>query len=210
MNKRLPLGLLSILLIVLLAGVGVAYGLWSETLTIDGTVNTGDVNVEFGKITKSEKVQINFAPPVDEPKEKADAANCSYEVKGATTDSETLVITTEGAYPSWHCIVEFDVVSTGSVPVHVYTPQKISGPSWKDLKITDCRKVKLTDMAESFEGDYCAGVECSPTLWWQLHKGDALRCKLTIHFTNDDKVNEKDTYQFVYKIEARQWNEPRP
>jgi len=209
MNKRLPLGLLAILLIVLLAGVGVAYGLWSETLTIDGTVNTGEVNVKFGTITKSEKVQINFAPPVDEPKEKAEAANCEYTIKGAGTDGETLVITTTGAYPSWHCIVEFDVVSTGSVPVHVYTPQKISGPTWKDLKITDCKKVKLAQGVEAFEDNVCEGVECPPTQWWQLHKDDALRCKLTIHFTNDDKVDENATYTFVYKIEARQWNEPR-
>jgi hypothetical protein len=43
----LPVGMLFMLLILSLAALGVAYGLWSKTITIGATVNTGDVNAEF-------------------------------------------------------------------------------------------------------------------------------------------------------------------
>ncbi len=42
-----PVGMLFMLLILSLSALGVAYGLWSKTLTIGVTVNTGDVNAEF-------------------------------------------------------------------------------------------------------------------------------------------------------------------
>lgn len=187
MNKRLPLGLLAILLIVLLAGVGVAYGLWSETLTIDGTVNTGEVNVKFGDVNIKEGVAVNGKLTIPEPSEKANAANCSYEIKGAGTDSETLVITTEGAYPSWHCFVTYEVVSTGNVPVHIYQPKVASNHnnySW--VTFEQCYKDDT-----------------------QLHYNETAECTILIHFTNDDNLNENSVYTFLYQIEARQWNEPR-
>jgi len=183
MTKRLPLTMLAILLIALLAGLGVAYGLWSEKLTIFGTVNTGEVNVEFGTISIVEKVETPNGV-VNEPPDKASAANCSYEIKYAGTDWEELAITTQGAYPSWHCIVTFEVKSTGSVPVHIYRPDPVQGRNW--VTFDDC-----------YDDDT------------QLHQGDSASCTMTIHFTNDDNLAEKSTYYFTYQIEARRWNEPR-
>lgn len=189
MNKRLPLGLLAILLIVLLAGVGVAYGLWSETLLIAGTVRTGEVNVEFTDIQVIEKVGTPNGL-IDEPQEKASATNC-YAVMAQvpTGNPETLAISVTGAYPSYHCFVKFAVKSTGSVPVHIYKPEAVvpgpTNPSWVSLQ--NC-----------YDNDL------------QLHQGDKATCEILIHFTNDDNVDENKMYLFKYQIEARQWNEPRP
>ena len=188
MNKRLPLGLLAILLIVLLAGVGVAYGLWSETLLIAGTVRTGEVDVQFTDIQVTEKVGTPDGV-VDEPEEKAAAANC-YAVMATVPagNPETLAIAVTGAYPSYHCYVEFAVQSTGSVPVHIYQPEAVvpgpTNPEW--VKLLNC-----------YENDT------------QLHKDETAFCTILIHFTNADNVEEKQTYLFKYQIEARQWNEPR-
>ena len=217
MNKRLPLGLLAILLIVLLAGVGVAYGLWSETLTIDGTVNTGEVNVKFGDVNIKEGVAVNGKLTIPEPSEKANAANCSYEIKGERTDSETLVITTEGAYPSWHCFVTYEVVSTGNVPVHIDKPGykliQVPNPAWKDLTITECKLIK-SGKTTAEEDAACTEADDSkcppPPTYWQLHEGDKLQCKLTIHFNNYEggvPIKENSTYTFKYQILAYQWNE---
>lgn len=189
MNKRLPLGLLAILLIVLLAGVGVAYGLWSETLTINGTVQTGDVNVEFTDVNTTEGVAIDGVLTIPEPKEKAEAANCEAKILNQGTDNEILEITTTGAYPSWHCFVEFNITSTGSVPVHVYKPEPVQGYNNPDWALLEC---KIDESG-----------------FRQIHKDEYFPCVLTIHFTNDDGVQEKGTYTFRYSIEARQWNEPR-
>lgn len=183
MTKRLPLAFLAILLIVLLAGLGVAYGLWSETLTIEGTVKTGDVDVEFVNDQKTELVNGG-----SEPSEKANAANCTVSIIDQPEDNSALEITVTGAYPSWSCVVAFEVKSVGSVPVHIYKPDPLEGYQNPEWVVSE----------ECYDDDT------------QLHQGDTAACKLVIHFTNNDQVSEKSTYTFGYFIEARQWNEPRP
>ena len=204
MNKRLPLGLLAILLIVLLAGVGVAYGLWSDTLYINGTVHTGTLDIKFGdKPTTTELINGN---PEDFWKGKGDAANC-----GAWVDKDTgnLEIVAKGAYPSWTCQVTFDVVSVGTVPVHVTWPKKIEGPKWDDLKILKCKKISSTKAEEELAVPTCTdedSTKCTP--WYvQLHTGDSLQCVLNIHFVNKDNVTQDTTYKFVYQITGGQFNE---
>jgi len=46
-RKSLPVVSLALILVLVLAGSGVAYGLWSEKLEISGTVYTGEVDVAF-------------------------------------------------------------------------------------------------------------------------------------------------------------------
>lgn len=185
MTKRLPLAFLAILLIVLLAGLGVAYGLWSETLTIEGTVNTGEVDVGFSGPWVAEWVEVNGMPQL-EPKSKDGAAECYAKAidSDLTSDGkETIEVTVTGAYPSYHCWVKFDISNLGTVPVHISKPKPGMGtPSW----------VKAS--------------ACYPE-WYQLHAKESAYASILIHFTNDDKVNENDKYTFTFTIEARQWNE---
>lgn len=207
MNKRLPLGLLAILLIVLLAGIGVAYGLWSETLTIDGTVNTGEVNIGFvDPPTIAE--YINGKPEEKWPQEKWDVANCEASV---STDRNTLTILAKYAYPSWTCQVTFEVESLGTVPVHVFKPYKVRGPLWRDLQILSCEKISATtkEASEAFDGmEACTSTdETKCGEYWQLHQGDKLQCTLNIHFTNNDNVMQGREYKFVYKVFGKQFNE---
>lgn len=198
MNKRLPLGLLAILLIVLLAGVGVAYGLWSETLTINGTVDTGDVDVGFGQVTITEKVVDYFLDGPNgqekpEPAEKANAANCYYRIDNTGLDNETLVVWTENAYPSWRCYVDFYVKSIGSVPVHVFTPERIPVQNSDD------------DLPEAFWCDFTPKTQTNIT-YEQLHTNEQLLCHINIHFHDNEGIQENSTYYFKYKIVAKQWN----
>ncbi|MGB9801058.1 MAG: hypothetical protein ACPLUL_13285 [Thermanaerothrix sp.] len=185
MTKRLPLAFLAILLIVLLAGLGVAYGLWSETLTISGTVNTGEVDVGFSGPWVAEWVEVNGTPQL-EPKGKDEAAKCYATAidSDLTSDGkETIKVTVKGAYPSYHCLVKFDISNLGTVPVHISRPKAGEGtPSW----------VKAS--------------ACYPE-WYQLHAQEKAWASILIHFTNKDGVNENSEYTFTFTIEARQWNE---
>lgn len=215
MNKRLPLGLLAILLIVLLAGIGVAYGLWSETLTINGTVNTGEVNVRFVNVNKYEGVAVDGILEIPERSEKANAANCRYEILNQGLDSETLQVYTQGAYPSWHCFVEFDIKSTGNVPVHIRKPGAVqtAGPVWEDLSVVcgdEAQATQTQDVCSDSAQTNCLPPQPTPPPYWQLHRNDTLHCKLTIHFNNYESglaVQENSTYTFQYQIQAYQWNE---
>lgn len=185
MNKRLPLGLLAILLIVLLAGVGVAYGLWSETLTIDGTVNTGEVDVGFSGPYVSEWVEVNGSPQL-EPKEKDEFAECyanAVDLDKTSDGNEGIEITVMGAYPSYHCAVKFDISNLGTVPVHITKPTgDQNNPAWVTVKA------------------------CYPQ-WYQLHPGKSAWAWILIHFTNKDLVDENGEYKFTFTINALQWNE---
>ncbi|KPL83775.1 hypothetical protein SE15_00490 [Thermanaerothrix daxensis] len=206
MTKRLPLAFLAVLLIVLLAGLGVAYGLWSETLTVSGTVYTGNVDVQFADVKTWEKVyDYNLGKEIDEPEKKANAANCTSFIQDAGTDEETLVVTAEGAYPSWRCYVEFYIQSVGSVPVHVFKPKgAVGNPTWPEIS---CDFTKSYTASESASEELNWGWPPQPPSYIQLHKGEKVRCQLKVHFDNEDGVAENATYTFTYTILAKQWNE---
>jgi hypothetical protein len=196
-NKALPVGTIFIILVIALAALGVGYALWSETLSISGTVSTGEVDVEFSTHNKEECVDINGTLTCPEPPEKADVADCTVEWLGPDGDSngddgfDQLVVTVTGMYPSYHCIVSFDVTSTGSVPVHVWLPEATEdNPEW---------------IATNFEDCYVDGV--------QLHQGQSTGvCTMDIHFTNDQAPPENSgPIALGWNILATQFNEdPAP
>ena len=64
---------------------------------------------------------------------KFDTVSCTYEYEtdvdlpdspepGVDTGEEFLRINITGAYPSYHCLVSFDVTSFGTVPIHLTEP----------------------------------------------------------------------------------------
>jgi predicted ribosomally synthesized peptide with SipW-like signal peptide len=190
-KKALPVGTMFLVLVIALAVLGVGYALWSETLTIQGTVTTGEVDVEFSQHPVEECVDINGVLTCPEPPEKAEVANCMVNWLGPDGDSEgddgsdLLEVTVTGMYPSYHCKVSFDVTSTGNVPVHVWLPEATGDiPEWVATDF-DC---------------YEDGV--------QLHQNDTTGiCTIDIHFTNDQAPPEGSSHTFGWTILATQYNE---
>jgi hypothetical protein len=195
-GKSLPIGTLFIVLVIMLALLGVGYALWSETLTIEGSVMTGEVDVELVPGDLRECVDTQTGLCEDEPPEK-NWAECSIEEFGPDGDSnaddgiDRLVVTVNGMYPSWHCKVPFTVRNIGGVPVHVKLPVPTDDiPEW---------------VATDFDGCYVDSV--------QLHRFETTStCTIDIHFTNDQAPPENSgPYTFGWTILAHQWNEdPAP
>lgn len=96
---------LFLVLAIALAGIGVGAAMWSKTLHIDGTVNTGEVNAIFTTANSTE----------DEEFEGKDVGSCS--VTGAGT--QTLNITINNGYPCYGCTVNFTIDNIGTIPVKV-------------------------------------------------------------------------------------------
>ena len=195
-KKSLPIGTLIMVLIVALALLSVGYALWSETLTITGTVYTGEVDVEFSTYPEEECVDVNGIQVCPEPTEKELAAECTVEWLGPDADSngddgaDQLVVNIVGMYPSWHCKVKFDVTNTGSVPVHVKWPVATTAiPEWVAADFSTCYQENV-----------------------QLHQGDTTGiCEIDIHFTNDQAPPEASgPITFGWEILAHQWNELPP
>ena len=196
-KKALPVGTMFLVLVIALAAVGVGYALWSETLTIQGTVQTGEVDVEFSQHPVEECVDVagvgDCLPEVTDDWDKSAAADCSVEWLGSEGEDPSLdnganllQVSVTGMYPSYHCKVNFDVTSTGNVPVHVWQPEPTGDiPEWVATDF-DC---------------YEDGV--------QLHQGGTTGiCTIDIHFTNDTAPEENSgPYTFGWTILATQWNE---
>lgn len=117
------IGVIFLVSVMALAGASAGYALWSEDLTIDGTINTGTVDVEWQNIEAYDN-QIDT---------KKDASSVT-----AIPDDNTLVVTLTDAYPCITYTVEFDLVCVGTIPVH-FTGWDIDygncDPSW--IIITD-------------------------------------------------------------------------
>ncbi len=92
-----------LVLAIALSALGVGYALWSDTLTINGTVDTGNVGLEWS---------IEYAGD-DEPTGKDISSVCADIV------GKELVIIVNNAYPCVNYTVVAEIHCVGSVPVHL-------------------------------------------------------------------------------------------
>ncbi len=113
-KRTLPFGLLTIAVVLALALMGVVYALWSETLEIDGTVNTGEVDVAFQNASDDDN---GIDPGYDK-----DVANCSVSV---AQGGNPMTITITNGYPSYTCTVSYEVLNAGSIPVKLQSITEI-------------------------------------------------------------------------------------
>jgi len=98
--KAAKLGAIFLISIMALAGTSAGYALWSETLTIDGTITTGDVDVEWSY----------YGYEIIQEKE--------ISTMDVTFSENTMTVTILNAYPCVWYYVYFDIHCVGSIPVH--------------------------------------------------------------------------------------------
>ncbi len=101
-NKTARIGILFGILILALGAVGIGSALWSETLTIDGDVTTGNVDVEFDLVWTDD----NGADGI-----------CDH-----TGTVDALEVLMADTYPTYECHFQFQVTNVGTIPVLVDEP----------------------------------------------------------------------------------------
>ena len=97
--------LICMALVIALGAVGVGYALWSDSLFIQGTIETGEVDVCIVSIA-SDDVGLD-------PGYTKDVASTSVSI----VDCKTATITVTGAYPCYQNFVHFTTDIRGTVPV---------------------------------------------------------------------------------------------
>lgn len=102
------IAILSLVLVVGLAAVGLGFAGWSQELFINGTVNTGSVDMEFQNCRAVQANGMNNAETT---------VNC-LDLNGDGM-AETMQVNIQGAFPGHVAAVLFDVHCSGSVPVHI-------------------------------------------------------------------------------------------
>lgn len=168
---------LGLVLVLALGTLGVGYALWFEELYIDGTVYTGDVDVEWSLEGMGS----------DETKEVS--------IIDAYIEENTLYVTIDNAYPCVTYWVLFDIHSIGSIPVH-FTDF--------ELDLADMPAgATVTIAPASGGGKYPEGT--TPITQAQLHECEEWWGLLELHL--DNTAEENSTYTFSATVMAHQYNE---
>lgn len=98
--------MLVVVLVVALASLGVAHGLWAKSLTIDGTVNTGEINANFIDASTDDP------PGTIDPGYGKDVASCTATV----VDKHLVEVVITNAYPSYTCTFTTTIYNGGCLP----------------------------------------------------------------------------------------------
>jgi len=103
------IGVICLVLMLCLAAIGVGYGHWSQTLNIDGTVDTGELDIEF----------LNCVTGDNETGGDVGEMSVLEVDTDGDLDIDKLIVTLDYGYFCYEGYVIFDVHNNGSVPEEV-------------------------------------------------------------------------------------------
>lgn len=183
MNKKIALILAPIIAAIVL---GVGYAHWTETLYIVGVVSTGELDAEMSTHVEGCWDTDDYADYGQLISEEKDVSSiyCSVRAEGPYADKALDVIVTNG-YPCIDYYQEFDVHSTGIVPLHINGFYWINQPDEISVSIT---KLDGTPIEFPIQLHYCE------EFWGLLHV-EVLQSAI-----------EDTDYSFSIGIDIGQWN----
>ena len=186
MNKKLTAIFATMLIALCLAGV--SYAMWSKTLYIDGTVDTGEVNAIW---TSATNFDLGLDPEWDFQTTK-DKDVGSTTVEGIET--QHLIVTVNNAYPSYCNDIEVEFKNTGTIPVKI-----------QSITITPDNFVLASGYGVNDGEIYIVFVDGIGT---QLEPGDPAASSFKFHV--EQCAAELATYTFTVEVLLVQWNEYTP
>ncbi len=180
---------LLLLSLLAVAGVGGVFALWSETLTVDITVETGELDAMLSVLGSGDD-EIDQAAAMGEPDPTVkDVSSIQCNV----VDQYTIEVTITNAYPSITYWCEISLTNTGTIPFKI-----------QDIQFSG----NLLDVASVF-GFFDDNMGTTdPSAFFvgsQLEQGQSDSDYLVIHLSN--AANEGATYSATITILVVQWNE---
>jgi hypothetical protein len=193
---------MAVMLVLALATIGVVFGLWSKVLTIDGTVETGNVDGVWFAAACSEN-------PFDVPPGEFEGKDVgSVTVAPHPSDQEILIVTVENAYPSYEIDCQVHFANNGSIPFKI---RGISGPTPDPAPDIS---VGLSDGIDQ-QLEPCGFTPTFPTSPLLVPDNCEAAMSLVLHVEQSAEQNagrgqagDPPAYQFQFKVCVAQWNEP--
>jgi len=124
------IGILFIISILALTSTSVGYALWSETITINGTVNTTELDWEFynwwnpSGYPSFQTCDQGIDPDWD--KDVASTTGAFFDTDN-DLDYDQMVVTIDNAYPGYHNEISFWVHCNGQLPLITWKVDFIVG-----------------------------------------------------------------------------------
>jgi len=182
-------------LVLALASLGVAYGLWSKVLTIEGTVNTGDLNADWNLVSCGEL--YGWPGPFSQGEFLGKDVGS---VVGTIdpNDHQIIHFTVNNGYPSYVADCEVEYSNTGTIPVNVVGVTIIPGAGLTNCILTGTQTKTLT--CDQLTVKFVDGISL------QLDPGgEPFASSLRIHV--EQLAKERTSYGFEVGICLAQWNE---
>lgn len=117
-KRHIPLGILAAGLLGVLAVMGVASGLWSKNLVTNGSVVTGDLNVDWTTASSNDEFGPDACTVFGRPnciglvRKDVGSLGCTID----PVDHQIIHFTIFNGYPSYEADCEVHLTNTGSIP----------------------------------------------------------------------------------------------
>jgi hypothetical protein len=196
LGRAPPLGILALLVLLALASLGVVYGLWSKTLTIEGIVNTGRVHGRWDGAICSEFHDWPWPPEGFGEVDGKDVGSTDIFID--PDDNNLLHLVIDNAYPSYAVDCEVEYVNDGTIPwiIRGTTIEPVSP------NLTQCM----------LSGNQTKTLECAQLtvilvdgIGAQIDPGDGVASSVRVHI--EQLADQNAEYLFEIKICVAQWNE---
>jgi len=207
--KTAKLGAMFLISVLALAGIGMGYAAWTDTITIDATVKTGNVEIDIVaysetwayKNTTSDLIEYFDNELVNPPAHLFPVANARA-FKGTDTDHDVDMMF-NNVFPYVKLTADFIFHYVGSVPVKINnaTFTQVGGSD-----ITDYLTYTFYEVTKD-DASYIWGEEIIPFLGYQMHLCDNVGVKVTLCIDENDNDMQNQTYLFSGSIDVVQWNE---
>jgi len=199
-------GLMLLALVLVLGLTGAGFAHWSQTLYIDGTVETGTFCVGFTH-------QIDLDPPADDgtpgvtypqsspydgtvdagyTKNVAACNSTLVDPKGehdGETVYERMLITVLNAYPSYNNTIEFSLDNCGTIPAEVIGAALVSIGGVPLADPIPLPKCTVVDVDLTGDGTYDVNLHFYGPEDQQIDPCDELWYGLSMHFKDGPDVN---------------------
>ncbi|MDH5634293.1 MAG: hypothetical protein OEY30_00550 [Candidatus Bathyarchaeota archaeon] len=164
-------------LMITLMLAGVSYAMWEKTMTITGTVNTGEMDVQF----------CNVAVSSDEAKKVSSWS-------AVVTDPEHITVTIDNAYPCIWYTIDADINNVGTIPVIIQSITVTDLPSYAEYTLTGAVVGDQIDTPAMVKAGVPDAVDTVPF-------------DIGIHLLNDPMTPMNSGFTFTVTIQCVQYNE---
>jgi hypothetical protein len=220
------IGLLCLALVLALGTLGIGYATWSDNVTVEEQIFSGDLCVRFASCSTNDEgtgndntlgdigcmnthnvTMCNPADPYDlnefeecELDKHVGSSNCTRLDRDGDLYTEVLVVDAYDIYPSYYGIVQYSICNCGTVPWAIDTI---------DVLINDV--VVLT-----YADDWCKAIDLDEDtvpdleIWWGDNFGlqiDERICKdMSFHWHLLQEAPQGEELEFKLRIHVVQWN----
>ena len=232
--KTAKLGAMFLVAVLALAGIGVGYAAWTDTITIDGTVNTGNVDIDITMVSSTWVYKVLGAgntgygletvvhhdwgstdpnPPTGQVGVDWWLVASAIATDTSTEETNTITFTYNNLFPCIDFCVDLLWHYDGSIPVKINIADFTVDPTQTDQALIDLWvNGKQADGTGAWIDWYWSDVNgykgnlIPDPIGIQLHQSNYILVEGHIHLPQDNALMSLNGV-FTANVEVVQWNE---